>query len=462
MKIVLAMFRFKTALLLLTFALISYAKAAPMVTPKREDLKATQQIDGSGRSCILHFKESASIIKNYADEDRVLLKAESGCIGWVKKNDLEYVSTTSPIETYPIDYRNWDAPDAIALYNLRKKFADSIATYYGDSTLFSLLKSEDFSIRHKAIIDSLYRQVLEKPQEKIEHWDYLKHFGIHPQNVFFAKMEWDSLKAVFSLQSDSIFDSIYTANRNQYLESIKSLPQAQQLLATIAIMDYEMSLQKKEGKSRDESWNANILKIQSLAEKLVQEEPQYKEAIYRFYYNIGYIPRRRDPTFYFAAGLSTIHLLGKENSVHGELLGLDLIWLGAYTPIGTFAIKSTLAFGINSGNEFTYNNEDKLFKHNSFLATMDGSIIYRPTISIYNTLNTWAIKPELGLGIYFLDDTIFYYSVGIRYEKSMGSHESNAKQPYGIINGWSIGLTSKWSGINFKGIALDIRWAFHT
>lgn len=85
MKIVLAMFRFKTALLLLTFALISYAKAAPMVTPKREDLKATQQIDGSGRSCILHFKESASIIKNYADEDCVLLKAESGCIGWVKK-----------------------------------------------------------------------------------------------------------------------------------------------------------------------------------------------------------------------------------------------------------------------------------------------------------------------------------------------------------------------------------------
>ena len=93
---------------------------------------------------------------------------------------------------------------------------------------------------------------------------------------------------------------------------------------------------------------------------------------------------------------------------------------------------------------------------------MDGSIIYRPTISIYNTLNTWAIKPELGLGIYFLDDTIFYYSVGIRYEKSMGSQESNAKQPYGIINGWSIGLTSKWSGLNFKGIALDIRWAFHT
>ena len=43
----------------------------------------------------------------------------------------------------------------------------------------------------------------------------------------------------------------------------------------------------------------------------------------------------------------------------------------------------------------------------------------------------------------------------------MGSQEWNMRQPYGIIDGWSIGLASKWSGINFKGIALDIRWAIH-
>jgi hypothetical protein len=46
-------------------------------------------------------------------------------------------------------------------------------------------------------------------------------------------------------------------------------------------------------------------------------------------------------------------------------------------------------------------------------------------------------------------------------KKSMGSQEWNMRQPYGIIDGWSIGLASKWSGINFKGITLDIRWAIH-
>ena len=140
---------------------------------------------------------------------------------------------------------------------------------------------------------------------------------------------------------------------------------------------------------------------------------------------------------------------------------LDLIFLGGFTPIGTFALKSAIAFGANTGKEFIYKDDKKVFKHNSFLSTADISILYRPTISVHNIYNTWAILPEFGTGLYLLDDNIFYYALGIRYEKSMQTIESTVKNRYGIINGWSIGLTTKWSGISFKGLALDIRWALH-
>ena len=154
-----------------------------------------------------------------------------------------------------------------------------------------------------------------------------------------------------------------------------------------------------------------------------------------------------------------MHLFGDNDSVYGEFLGIDLIFLGGFTPIGTFALKSTLAFGANTDKEFVYNDDEKVFKHNSFLSTIDASILYRPAISLHNIYNTWAFLPEIGAGIYLMDDNIFYYALGIRYERSMQKLESTIKNRYGIINGWSLGLTSKWSGSAFKGIILDIRWA---
>jgi hypothetical protein len=62
-------------------------------------------------------------------------------------------------------------------------------------------------------------------------------------------------------------------------------------------------------------------------------------------------------------------------------LGLDLFFLGGFTPIGTFTLKSAIAFGASTGKEFIYKDDKKVFKHNSFLSTADISILYRPTIS---------------------------------------------------------------------------------
>ena len=173
--------------------------------------------------------------------------------------------------------------------------------------------------------------------------------------------------------------------------------------------------------------------------------------------------RKEAPSYYFAGGFNFSHAIGKHNSVHGDFIGFNLILLGFSTRIGVFALNTSYGFGINSGDEFTDSNKNnpKTFKHNSFMSFVDGSILYRPAICIHDILNKWAVQPEFGLGVHALDDAILYYSVGIRYEKSTARQEWNMRQPYGIIDGWSIGLASKWSGINFKGITLDIRWAIH-
>lgn len=456
---------------LMLFTLLSCINAAPPVASKKSDIQLTQLKDGSGSTCTMQSSESATILKNPPNEEVVLLRTTSGCQGWAKNKDLEYITQASLAEPPPSCILDILPADANTLYNIQKSLADSIAIYYGDSTLYSYLDStkffhhpddSKFSLRFNAIKDSLYRYYMENPYHLLEHDQFITNkLRINKSNFFFARMEWDSLATIFSLYPDSIFDEVYATNRNLYSDSIKKLSPLKRRSATLALLDYEKKINTPNEISKDTAWYKHQLKMQTLADSIVQEHPQYNEPVYKYHYNMGQIPKRRNPSFYFAAGVSAMHLFGDNESVYGELLGLDLIFLGGFTPIGTFALKSAIAFGASTGKEFIYKDDKKVFKHNSFLSTADISILYRPTISVHNIYNTWAILPEFGTGLYLLDDNIFYYALGIRYEKSMGSQESNAKQPYGIINGWSIGLTSKWSGINFKGIALDIRWALH-
>lgn len=472
----------KTVLALFLFTLVSSASALVIRTntdniqSKEGNLELTQFEDGSGSTCTMFFEEPASIKTDGGE--KVLLKTSSGCIGWIEKRHLQYVSSQKYILA-PYD----DDNDNLPLLGHMHDEADSIALFYGDSTLQNITSIEQFIHRHNEIRDSLYRYIMSHPEKAIEHWEFLKprlkrktkySYEKRTNNVFFARMEWDSLTTAFSLESDSIFDSIYTANRSQYPKSLQKIQPNKRRLITIAILDYENHLRTKNGKPKDDLWFINIIEMQSLADSIVREEPQYDTIIYRHYYHIDLksygtrtLPKRpsrkESPSYYFAGGFNFSHAIGKHNSIHGDFIGFNLILLGFSTRIGVFALNTSYGFGINSGDEFTdFNkNNPKTFKHNSFMSFIDGSILYRPAICIHDILNKWAVQPEFGLGVHALDDAILYYSVGIRYEKSTARQEWNMRQPYGIIDGWSIGLTSKWSGINFKGIALDIRWAIH-
>ena len=459
----------QTILFLLLFALVFHTNAAFLATPQENDILLTQLKDGSGTKCVMSFMDTAFILK-FSDNDFVLLKTKSGCRGWAKKGNLKFIAKLSSIEEIETSCILDTKPaDANTLYNFRKSLADSIAIYYGDSTLYSYLDStkyfhhsddSKFTLRFDTIKDSLYRYYMETPHRPLEHEQFLtKMFGINRNNLFFARMEWDSLATIFSLNPDSVFDTVYATNRNLYSGSIKKLSPLKRRTATLALLDYKKKLRTPNNNSKDSTWYKHQLKMQTLADSIVQENPQYSDPVYSYYYNMGQIPKRLNPSFYFAAGVSAMHLFGDNNSVYGEFLGIDL-FLGGFTPIGTLTLKTTLAFGANTGREFIYNDDEKVFKHNSFLNTIDASILYRPAFSLHNIYNTWAILPEIGAGVYLLDDNIFYYALGIRYERSMQRLESTIKNRYGIINGWSLGLTSKWSGLAFKGIVLDIRWAF--
>lgn len=75
----------------------------------------------------------------------------------------------------------------------------------------------------------------------------------------------------------------------------------------------------------------------------------------------------------------------------------------------------------------------------------------------------WSIQPEIGIGalISKLDDRYFYYSPGIRFEKSMNNPFNTLERPLGFINGWSVGIAAKMNKKDIMGIKVDLRWAFH-
>jgi len=234
------------------FAMLSSINAASFVASQKGDIQLTQLKDGSGKICTLQSKESASILKSNPNEDVVLLQTKSGCKGWANKKELEYVtasSTITEIETSCI--LDTKPADANTLYNFRKSLTDSIAIYYGDSTLYSYLDStkyfhhpddSKFTLRFNTIKDSLYRYYMENPHRPLEHEQFLtKMFGINRNNLFFARMEWDSLATFFSLNPDSVFDTVYATNRNLYSDSIKKLSPLKRRTATLAILDYEKS-----------------------------------------------------------------------------------------------------------------------------------------------------------------------------------------------------------------------------
>lgn len=63
----------------------------------------------------------------------------------------------------------------------------------------------------------------------------------------------------------------------------------------------------------------------------------------------------------------------------------------------------------------------------------------------------WAVQPEIGVGYYDFDKDIYYYSLGIRYERSVESLNYRLHNWPGIINGWSVGISAKMKYAHFFG-----------
>jgi hypothetical protein len=160
------------------FAMLSSINAASFVASKKGDIQLTQLKDGSGTKCVMSFMDTAFILK-FSDNDFVLLKTKSGCRGWAKKGNLKFIAKLSSIEEIETSCILDTKPaDANTLYNFRKSLADSIAIYYGDSTLYSYLDStkyfhhpddSKFTLRFDTIKDSLYRYYMEHPRLPLEH-----------------------------------------------------------------------------------------------------------------------------------------------------------------------------------------------------------------------------------------------------------------------------------------------------
>ena len=212
--------------------------------------------------------------------------------------------------------------------------------------------------------------------------------------------------------------------------------------------------------------------LQAIADSLGQlnfKYGKYDSDFYKKLYTLQKMPHRiplKDGYWVYGGfEASFSHLQGSQDSIYGEFIGLHFL-LGMPTRIGTFALNASINFGINKGSSFKIPNEkDKTdsasFEHNAFVPATDFTLLYRPIFNIHDKYNMWAVQPEIGIGYYDFDKDVYYYSLGIRYERSVESLNYRLHNWPGIINGWSVGISAKMKYAHFLGVTADVRFAFH-
>ncbi|MCQ2098217.1 MAG: hypothetical protein MJY87_09805 [Fibrobacter sp.] len=60
---------------------------------------------------------------------------------------------------------------------------------------------------------------------------------------------------------------------------------------------------------------------------------------------------------------------------------------------------------------------------------------------------------------YDFETNVLYYSLGLRYERSLQSAEKIYHRERGYIAGWSIGAAVRMSYGDMVGVKVDLRWA---
>ena len=448
--------KFITTLLLIA---IASSSAMDMVRSRSDELWLLQRPDGSGDPCKIEYGEPAQIVTE--KNGLLLISGFSSCMGWAEKSDLTYIpkDPRSPtLSQHTVDictWRNTCSAPKITL-QIRKAAADSVALYTGDSTILDYAnqdngeKSSPFITRFEEITDSLYKVYIGKPFSKIKHWSFFKYAILkNHDNIFFARMEWDSIPTAFHLEHDPVFDSVYTANRSMYLDSLKKIDPLRRWSITLSMIEYE-----KDSKE-----------LQAIADSLGQlnfKYGKYDSDFYKKLYTMQEMPRRLplEHGYWVYGGFqaSFSHMQGSQDSIYGEFIGLHFL-LGLPTRIGTFALNASINFGINTGSSFK--TDSASFEHNDYVLATDFALLYRPIFNIHDIYNMWAVQPEIGIGYHEFDKEVHYYSLGIRYERSVEKLDYRLHSWPGIINGWSVGISAKMKHWHFLGVTADVRFAFH-
>lgn len=412
--------------LLLAFPLM----AAPKVLPKRGDVQLYADKDESREVCKFHNGTTAKILKD--DDDSVLLKADS-CQGWAKKAVLEYAPDKSepPVQLESVEICDW-----VECMVPKEFWADSFALYYNDSTLFS--PSIDFNARLNQVRDSLEQYYILHPESVIEHRDFFdRYIARFAYNVRFARMEWNHLDKRFFLMHQTQFDSVYKANRSRYLDSLKHVPKELRQGIRLSMLEYEMEDSAFAAKKIE-----NEEEMQLIADSISDGDVSKKINIMQTYK----IPQPRK--FLFGVSLYGTHLMGKNASRHGEIVGGEGFF-GGPSIFGFSALYLSIGAGMNSGEKFTAKNE-VTYEKKDFMVSIDIGYLIMPVIPFKSD---WTIQPEIGVGGgVHLADAIFYSTWGVRFWKKEPGWKGLAK--------WSAGASVKVDYLHLRAVKLDIRRSF--
>lgn len=418
-------------------------------------------------SCTMTYNDLANIEK--IGENHVLVKTQKGCQGWIKKTHLEYAKTAC---VFP-------RTENLEIYT-SAEIADSVLAYYKDSSLYYLIhdttkydgsaQTNDFYEKKELLFknfanfrDSLFRYYITHPGEPIENRDfYEKHLNNGRNDLLkIARMEWDLLQeGPLLLYTDVIFDSVYRANHKQIMDSLNHIHVQDNRLIRLALLSNRYMTSEASNKLTPYE---NKIAMQNLADTIARESKFYNGKGANVW-NYGYVQKRqtreehaKNNDLYLGFGLFSIHLMGKSSDSRAESIGYEFL-AGIVTKYGDFIATLGGGFGINTGEAFEY--EDETIEHHDILGIYDLSVIYRPNLPFGKL---WSIQPEIGIGalISKLDDRYFYYSPGIRFEKSMNNPFNTLERPLGYINGWSVGVAAKMNKKDIMGIKVDLRWAFH-
>lgn len=454
------------SLLALIFLLVGESYAAPnKVKSKMGDLDLTRYKDGGEVMCTVGSREVMNIVK--MGESSVLVKASCG-YGWVPKSRIEYINSEHIAKSVDLtslgvhgefcvldghyehdEFLELDPPDRIRRY---LGFLGSVKSgYFIDSSYYD--RMDDRSIIDSIVksIRSIYVYYATHPEEPIDSL-YLQEKRIQFSGILglrYLRKEWDSLPEWFTMPSngDELFDTLFTADSVAIIQSIEQ----QEPVRRLKLL-YILKTRDGARCSRNKEKDCDVFYREMHA---IDDSLKYYEGAF-YKENLGV--SRKSSSFYGGFGVTHIEPVNTSDYHFVFDLGVELL-AGIPTRIGDFVYYG--------GFSFAYANSTidvKGFRDSGWFILMDTGLMYRPAVVLpFVDGWRWNIQPEVGAGMvgepYDFETNVFYYSLGLRYERSLQSAEKIYHRERGYIAGWSIGAAVRMSYGDMVGVKVDLRWA---